>query len=141
MTCCLPPIPLDGCVAYLLALRPMRCSPQFAGDLLDNFGPTFVLLNQSGTFVPTGPEMDSVRRNKRMFGTKVDEMQFTGPSNSCTPSNSGPTSDAKRSSEMKSTLLVDMSNSVFLPYDMTLMDLDASNYPGKVPVADGSGTR
>ncbi|OIV91052.1 hypothetical protein TanjilG_17012 [Lupinus angustifolius] len=100
----------------------MTCSPQFIGDIFTPTYNDYVLYNhgegeegtrkyRSRTFVPTEPEMDSVRRNKLMFGSKVDELQFSGLSNSCTPS----VSNAKSSNEMKSTLLVDMSNSLSVP--------------------------
>ncbi|KAE9611888.1 hypothetical protein Lal_00048921 [Lupinus albus] len=126
----------------------------FYHDTVHQFAPTYhdyVLYNhgegeegtrkyRSRTFVPTGPEMDTVRRNKHMFGNKVDEIQLSGP-NSGTPSNSSPISDAKRSSEIKSSLLLDMSSSVSVPYDMTLIDLHAPSYPEKVPAADKAGTR
>ncbi|KAK7269505.1 hypothetical protein RIF29_22236 [Crotalaria pallida] len=127
----------------------------FYHDTVHQFAPTYhdyVLYNhgegeegtrkyRSRTFVPIGPEMDSVRRNKHISGNKLDEIQLSGPSNSCAPSNSGPISDAKHSSDMKSSLLVDMSNSASVPYDMTLIDLDASSYPEKVPAADKSGSK
>lgn len=100
---------------------------------------------RSRTFVPTGPEMDAVRRNKNIFGNKLDEIQLSSLSSSSasTPNDSGrmpvpvppPNSDA-----MNSSLLLDTSNSSSVPYDMSLIDLDLSSYPTKVPPAN-EGTR
>ncbi|XP_061370994.1 uncharacterized protein LOC133313613 [Gastrolobium bilobum] len=142
---------LTASLAHALKLN------DFYHDTVHQFAPTYhdyVLYNhseneegtrkyRSRTFVPIGPEMDTVRRNKHMLGTKIDDIQLSGfsSSNSSTPSNSDPISDASHSGAMKSSLLVDVSNSVSVPYDLTLIDLDASNYPEKVPAADKAGTR
>lgn len=89
-----------------------------------------------------------MRRNKHMtgnksgdmIGNKSDDIQLSRiSSNSSTPSNSG--NDVSNSGAMKSSLLVDVSNSLSVPYDMTLIDLDASSYPEKVPPADKAGNR
>ena len=98
---------------------------------------------RSRTFVPIGPEMDSVRRNKHMFGNKLDDIQLSSLSysTSSTPSNSGSMPDASNSDATNSSLLVDMSNSVSEPYDLTLIDLDVSSYPEEVPAADKAGGR
>ena len=100
---------------------------------------------RSRTFVPTGPEMDAVRRNKNIFGNKLDEIQLSSLSSSSasTPNDSGrmPVPTPPPNSEaMKSSLLVDTSNSSSVPYDMSLIDLDLSSYPTKVPPAN-EGTR
>ncbi|XP_057425511.1 uncharacterized protein LOC130718896 [Lotus japonicus] len=129
----------------------------FYHDTVHQFAPTYhdyVLYNhgegeegtrkyRSRTFVPLGPEMDAVRRNKHMFENKVDDIQLSrfSSSNSSTPSNSGPISDVSHSDAMKSSLLVDVSNSVSVPYDLTLIDLDLSDHPEKVPAVDKAGTR
>ncbi|XP_061366268.1 uncharacterized protein LOC133309502 [Gastrolobium bilobum] len=129
----------------------------FYHDTVHQFAPTYhdyVLYNhsegeegtrkyRSRTFVPIGPEMDTARRSKHMFGNKLDDIQLSSlsSSNSSTPSNSGPVPDASNSDAMKSSLLVDMSNSVSIPYDLTLIDLDVSSYPEKVPAADKAGAR
>lgn len=47
--------------------------------------------------------------------------------------------DASNSDTMKSALLLDISNSASLPYDLTLIDLDVTSYPEKVPAADKAG--
>ncbi|RDX75318.1 Transmembrane protein, partial [Mucuna pruriens] len=122
-------------------------------NILPIFAPTYhdyVLYNhtegeegtrkyRSRTFVPIGPEMDTVRRNKHLYGNKLDDIQLSNfSSNGSTASDSGPISDVSHSGAMKSSLLVDVSNSLSVPYDMTLIDLDASSYPEKVPAA---GTR
>ncbi|XP_027366111.1 transmembrane protein 184A-like [Abrus precatorius] len=141
---------LTASLAHALMLN------DFYHDTVHQFAPTYhdyVLYNhgegeegtrkyRSRTFVPIGPEMDTVRRNKHMFGNKIDDIQLSGfSSNSSIPSNVGPISDVSHSSAMKSSLLVDISNSVSVPYDFTLIDLDAPNYPEKVPEADKAGTR
>ena len=66
--------------------------------LLLQFAPTYhdyVLYNhnegdegrrkfRSRTFVPTDPEMDAVRKNKHMLGNKLDDIQLSSLSSSCT---------------------------------------------------------
>lgn len=97
---------------------------------------------RSRTFVPIGPEMDNVRKNKHVIGNKIDDIQLASfSSNSSTPSYSGSMPDASNSDVMKSSLLVDVSNSMSIPYDLTLIDLDVSSYPEKVPAADKAGAR
>ncbi|KAK7337627.1 hypothetical protein VNO77_18210 [Canavalia gladiata] len=128
----------------------------FYHDTVHQFAPTYhdyVLYNHSDeegtrkyrsrTFVPIGPEMDSVRRNKHMFGNKLEDIQLSSLSSSgnSTPSNSGSIPDASNSAVMKSSLLVDMSNSGSVPYNLTLIDLDISSYPEKVPAADKTDGR
>ncbi|XP_044480865.1 transmembrane protein 184A-like isoform X2 [Mangifera indica] len=87
---------------------------------------------RSRTFVPTGPEMDAVRRNKHMFGTKLDDIQLSSLSSS---------SGSSQSDISKSSLLVDTSNSLSVPYDMSLIDIDISSYPEKVSAANETGTQ
>ncbi|CAL0324787.1 unnamed protein product [Lupinus luteus] len=129
----------------------------FYHDTVHQFAPTYhdyVLYNhsegeegtrkyRSRTFVPIGPEMDTVRKNKYVFGNKLDDIQLSSmsSSNSSTPSHSDPMPDASNSDAMKSSLLLDMSNSVSVPYDLTLIDLDVTSYPENVPAADKAGTR
>ncbi|KAK7259059.1 hypothetical protein RIF29_24653 [Crotalaria pallida] len=127
----------------------------FYHDTVHQFAPTYhdyVLYNhsegeegtrkyRSRTFVPIGPEMDTVRKNKQL-GNKFDDIQLSSlsSSNSSTPKKSGPLPDGSNSDAMKSSLLLDMSNSV--PYDLTLIDLDVSSYPDNVPTAaDKTGAR
>lgn len=94
------------------------------------------------TFVPTGPEMDTVRRNKYMFGNKIDDIQLSSVSSSgsSTPQNQSTAPANSKSEAMNSSLLMDASLSV--PYDLTLVDIDMTNYSENVPAAaDEAGTR
>ncbi|KAJ4892983.1 hypothetical protein Rs2_19777 [Raphanus sativus] len=93
------------------------------------------------TFVPTGQEMDAVRKNKHMFGHKIEGVSPSSHSSSgtSTPKASGAASDRARPETMKSSLLVDASDSASTMYDMSLMDIDISSYPSKVPSANVSG--
>lgn len=92
--------------------------------------------------MPTGPEMDTVRRNKHMFGNKLDDIQLStiSSSSSSTP-NHPEVLEPTNSDAMKSSLLLDASNSLSTPYDMSLIDLDMSSYPSKVAAADETITR
>ncbi|XP_022719108.1 transmembrane protein 184A isoform X2 [Durio zibethinus] len=123
----------------------------FYHDTVHQFAPTYhdyVLYNhndgdegtrkyRSRTFVPTGPEMDAVRRNKLMLGNKLDDIQLSSLSSSgtSTPQNPGSVPDSARGDMIKSSLLVEPANSYSVPYDMSLIDMDLSNYPPKVPAA------
>ncbi|KAA8536674.1 hypothetical protein F0562_029152 [Nyssa sinensis] len=129
----------------------------FYHDTVHQFAPTYhdyVLYNhsegeegtrkyRSRTFVPTGPEMDTVRRNKHMFGHKLDDIQLSSVSSSGTSTPSKPSSvpDTANPEAMNSSLLMDTSNSVSVPYDLSLIDIDMSNYSAKVPAANVVGTR
>ncbi|KAJ7977780.1 Transmembrane protein like [Quillaja saponaria] len=143
---------LTASLAHALKLN------DFYHDTVHQFAPTYhdyVLYNhnegdegtrkyRSRTFVPTGPEMDTVRRNRHMFGNKLDDVQLSSlsSSNASTPKNSDCVPDASHVDVIiKSSLLVDASNSLSVPYDMSLIDLDISSYPAKVPAADQTGTR
>ncbi|KAK7853559.1 hypothetical protein CFP56_035486, partial [Quercus suber] len=98
---------------------------------------TMRVMREHGSIVthllPTGPEMESVRRNKHMFGNKLDDIQLSSLSSSSTstPKNPDTVTDSTQSDVMKSSLLVDTSNSFSEPYDMSLIELDVSNYPSK----------
>ncbi len=98
---------------------------------------------RSRTFVPTGPEMESVRKNKHMFGNKLDDIQLSSLSSSSTstPKNPDSVTDSLQADVMKSSLLLDTSNSLSVPYDMSLIELDMSTYPSKVPAANETVTR
>lgn len=142
---------LTGSLAHALKLN------DFYHDTVHQFAPTYhdyVLYNhndgdegtrkyRSRTFVPTGPEMESVRRNKHIFGNKLDDIQLSSlsSSSSSTPENQDSASGCSKSDAMKSSLLTDTSNSFSVPYDMSLIDLDLTNYPPKVPAANETGTR
>ncbi|KAL3515814.1 hypothetical protein ACH5RR_022716 [Cinchona calisaya] len=129
----------------------------FYHDTVHQFAPTYhdyVLYNHSEgeegtrkyrarTFVPTGPEMDTVRKNKRIFGSKVEDIQLSrlSSSGSSTTQNTGPVQDTAKSEAMNSSLLMDASNALSKQYDLSLIDIDISNYPTKVPAANESGQR
>ncbi|KAF9669783.1 hypothetical protein SADUNF_Sadunf13G0000300 [Salix dunnii] len=126
-------------------------------DTVHQFAPTYhdyVLYNhtagdegtrkyRSRTFVPTGQEMDAVRKNKFMFGNKMDEVELSSHSSSATstPKNDSSVPNTAHSDAMKSSLLMDTSESLSLPYDMLLIDMDFSNYPAEVAAANETGIR
>ncbi|MFQ6661011.1 hypothetical protein Gotur_029317 [Gossypium turneri] len=123
----------------------------FYHDTVHQFAPTYhdyVLYNhndgdegtrkyRSRTFVPTGPEMDAARRNKHMIGNKLEDIQLSSlPSyGTSAPQNPSSVPDSTSGDLTKSSLLVDHSNSYSAPYDMSLIDMDLSSYPSKVPAA------
>ncbi|XP_022864593.1 uncharacterized protein LOC111384539 [Olea europaea var. sylvestris] len=129
----------------------------FYHDTVHQFAPTYhdyVLYNHSEgdegarkyrarTFVPTGLEMDTVRKNKNMIGNKLEDIQLSSlsSSGSSTPQNSGIVHDSVKSEAMDSSLLMDASNMHSDPYDISLVDIDISNYPAEVPAAKEDGTR
>ncbi|KAJ4845085.1 hypothetical protein Tsubulata_036109 [Turnera subulata] len=129
----------------------------FYHDTVHQFAPTYhdyVLYNhtegdegtrkyRSRTFVPTGHEMDAVRRNKYIFGNKIDDIQLSSHSSSgtSTPQHSVSVPDTPHPDAMKSSLLVDTSNSLSVAYDMSLIDMDLANYPTKVPSANETANR
>lgn len=89
--------------------------------------------------------MDTVRKNKHMMGNKLEDIQLSSISSSAssTPPNQSTVQvlqETSKSEAMNSSLLMDVSLEV--PYDLTLVDIDMSNYPGEVPAANNeSGTR
>lgn len=87
------------------------------------------------TFVPTGQEMDAVRRNKHAFGNKLEDVQMSCRSSSASRTSQNPdnTQDSTKAEAMNSSLLMDTSSSQSLPYDLSLIDIDISDYPSKVP--------
>lgn len=127
-------------------------------DTVHQFAPTYhdyVLYNhsegdegatkyRSRTFVPTGQEMDAVRRNKHMFGNKIDDIQLSSSmSSSETSSPQNPIGTTGQDSStgheaMKSSLLMDTTISSAQAYDMSLIDMDLSDYPTKVAAANSS---
>uniref|UniRef100_A0A2P2LCY6 Uncharacterized protein n=1 Tax=Rhizophora mucronata TaxID=61149 RepID=A0A2P2LCY6_RHIMU len=142
---------LTGSLGHALKLN------DFYHDTVHQFAPTYhdyVLYNHNDgdegtrryrarTFVPTGQEMDAVRRNRHVFGNKMDEIQLSShPSSvSSTPNNTVSVPGSAHSDLMKSSLLVDASNYLSMPYDMSLTDTDFSSYPAKVPAANEGATR
>lgn len=94
------------------------------------------------TFVPTGPEMDSARRSKTMIGNKLEDIQLCSLSSSeSTTPHSGTTSDIINLEAVNTSELIDATNPVAVPYDLTLIDIDMTNYPTEVPAANEDGTR
>ena len=96
------------------------------------------------TFVPTGLEMDSVRKNKHMLGNKLEGIQLSSlsSSGSSTPGNQSPEQvlvDISKSEAMNPSLLLDAS--LEAPNDLTLVDIDMSNYSEEVPAVNDLGTR
>lgn len=91
--------------------------------------------------MPTGQEMESVRRNKHISGNKLDDVQLSSLSSSSasTPKNPDSLLDSSQPNVMRSSLLVDTTNSFSVAYDMSLIDLDMSGYPSKVPAANETG--
>ncbi|KAJ4721836.1 Transmembrane protein like [Melia azedarach] len=140
-----------GSLAHALKLN------DFYHDTVHQFAPTYhdyVLYNhnegdegtrkyRSRTFVPTGQEMDAVRRNKHTLGTKLDDIQLSSvsSSDSSTPKNNSSMPESAQSDVMKSSLLLNASNSLSSAYDMSLIDIDMSNYPAKVPAASETEPR
>eukprot|EP00262_Sarcandra_glabra_P021072 TRINITY_DN8682_c0_g1_i1.p1 TRINITY_DN8682_c0_g1~~TRINITY_DN8682_c0_g1_i1.p1 ORF type:complete len:430 (+),score=45.57 TRINITY_DN8682_c0_g1_i1:341-1630(+) len=131
----------------------------FYHDTVHQFAPTYhdyVLYNnnegddgkrkyRSRTFVPTGQEMDAVRRNKHMLGNKIDDIQLSSVSSSgnSSPNISSTVHDSTDPEAIKisSSLLMDASNTFPQQYDLSLIDMDLSSYPTKVPAASDSGSR
>ncbi|PSS18989.1 Transmembrane protein like [Actinidia chinensis var. chinensis] len=125
----------------------------FYHDTVHQFAPTYhdyVLYNhsegeevptkyRSRTFVPTGSEMDTVRKNHRMFGNKLDDVQLSSfsSSGSSSPEYSG---NIKNPEAMNSSPLVDVSISDSVPYEPSVIDIDMSKYSAKVPAANEPGT-
>lgn len=95
------------------------------------------------TFVPTGPEMDTVRKNKHLYGNRLEDIQLSSlsSSGSSSPQNPVSVSDTTKSEAMNSSLLMDASNTVSTPYDLSLIDIDMTSYPENVPAANESGKR
>ncbi|KAJ6883219.1 transmembrane protein 184B-like [Populus alba x Populus x berolinensis] len=124
-------------------------------DTVHQFAPTYhdyVLYNhtegddgtrkyRSRTFVPTGQEMDAVRKNKLMFGNKMDELSSHSSSATSTPKNDSSVPHPAHSDAMKSSHLMGASDSLSSPYDMSLIDMDFSSYPAKVAAANETGIR
>uniref|UniRef100_A0A7N0ZTV6 Uncharacterized protein n=1 Tax=Kalanchoe fedtschenkoi TaxID=63787 RepID=A0A7N0ZTV6_KALFE len=130
-----------GSLAHALSIN------DFYHDTVHQFAPTYhdyVLYNheegsegpikyRSRTFVPTGHEMDAVRRNKNMITNKVNDMQLSSPSSSA--SSTPKHSVSGHPEGMRASLLSDASNSSAVPYDLSLIDLDIPIYPTKPAAA------
>lgn len=122
--------------------------------LIQQFAPTYhdyVLYNPSEgddgarkyrarTFVPTGPEMDSTRRSKSIFGDKLEDIELWSMSSSASssPQCPGETNHSTQPKAASPSLLIDTTVSPApppLPFDDSLMDINMSNYPEEVPAA------
>lgn len=91
---------------------------------------------RSRTFVPTGQEMDAVRRNKYAYGGKLDEVQLSSvsTSGSSSPGVSHASQDRTDYEAIKTSLIKESSAGSVQPYDLSLLiDTDLTNYPAKVP--------
>ncbi|CAL9185950.1 uncharacterized protein LOC103978899 [Musa acuminata AAA Group] len=131
----------------------------FYHDTVHQFAPTYhdyVLYNnnegdegarkyRSRTFVPTGQEMDAVRKNKHMYPGKLDDTRLSSvsTSNSGSPVIANRLQDQVDLEAIKSSLLKDSSAASARPYDFSVLAAtDLSNYPAKVPPAvDDSSKR
>ncbi|OIT04438.1 PREDICTED: transmembrane protein 184A-like [Nicotiana attenuata] len=127
----------------------------FYHDTVHQFAPTYhdyVLYNhnegdegakkyRARTFVPTGTEMDTARKNKKISANKLEYLQLSSLSSSAssTSENAGIGCQTGRSEAVNSSLLIDTS-SVSLSHDLSLIDVDLTNYPPKVSAANVSGT-
>lgn len=92
---------------------------------------------RSRTFVPTGQEMDAVRKNRDFISNKNDDVQLFSVSSS-----SG-ASSPKRATAATSILVMDATNLPSEAYDLSLIDMDLSAIDNKVPavVSNSSATR
>ncbi|KAL4588400.1 hypothetical protein LXL04_001285 [Taraxacum kok-saghyz] len=124
----------------------------FYHDTVHQFAPTYhdyVLYNHSSdsgeesgtkyrarTFVPTGSEMDTVRKSKDMPGGKLSDIQLS-------VSGSGESTPEKGSEVKKgSPLLVDVVDSPpVIPFDLSLVDIDMAGYSEEVPAVNTPGGR
>lgn len=89
---------------------------------------------RSRTFVPTGQEMDAVRRNKHVCTGRADNAELSNiPLSSTSPNQSD-------REAIKSSLLKENAAASARPYDLSILsDIDLSKYPAEVPaVADSS---
>ncbi|XP_010908692.1 uncharacterized protein [Elaeis guineensis] len=143
---------LSGSLSHALKFN------DFYHDTVHQFAPTYhdyVLYSsnegdegarkyRSRTFVPTGQEMDAVRKNKHMYGGRLDEIQLSSVSTSGTnsPVISSTSPDQTDLEAIKSSLLKESAASASQPYDLSvLIDTDLSNYPAKVPAVDETNKR
>ncbi|XP_074586153.1 uncharacterized protein LOC141841855 [Curcuma longa] len=97
---------------------------------------------RSRTFVPTGQEMDAVRKNKQMHTGKLDEVQLSSVSTSSSgsPMKSSTRADQADLEAIKSYLLKESNASSAQPYDLSVLaGTDLMNYPAKVPAVDDVG--
>ncbi|KAK6912413.1 Organic solute transporter subunit alpha/Transmembrane protein 184 [Dillenia turbinata] len=137
---------IGGCHDFTANLAHALKLNDFYHDTVHQFAPAYheyTLYNnaegdESRTFVPTGQEMDAVRKNKHMYGNKIENIQLSSvpPSGASTPNNGGSAYDSSKNKAMQYSLLVDTSNPASAPYDMSLIDMELSNYPASVPAVN-----
>lgn len=99
---------------------------------------------RSRTFVPTGQEMDAVRRNKNIFGNKIDDIQLCSISSSEADASEALAADQKIAADpeiVNSSSLLDSSSSYVETYDLSLIDLDLTSFPSEVPAVKDSDQR
>lgn len=92
--------------------------------------------------MPTGQEMDAVRKNKQMHTGKLDEVQLSSVSTSSSgsPMKSSTRADQADLEAIKSYLLKESNASSAQPYDLSVLaGTDLMNYPAKVPAVDDVG--
>ncbi|CAH9064429.1 unnamed protein product [Cuscuta epithymum] len=125
----------------------------FYHDTVHQFAPTYhdyVLYNNSEgeegskkyrarTFVPTGTEMDSVRRNQSVFGNKLEDIQL--PSVSSSGSSSPEILDTSIITPKIVTRNASLEVDTSLPYDLSVIDIQMSDYPTQVPATSENVVR
>lgn len=98
---------------------------------------------RSRTFVPTGHEMDAVRRNKNAYSGRLNEVQLSNVSMSDSSSRvvASASENAMDFESTKSSLLKESAASSTHPYDLSLLiDTDLTSYPAaKVPAVAPTG--
>ncbi|URE04343.1 hypothetical protein MUK42_19665 [Musa troglodytarum] len=122
----------------------------FYHDTVHQFAPTYhdyVLYNnnnesdegatkyRSRTFVPTGQEMDTVRKNKHAYAGKLDDIQLSSvsTSGSSSPVTSNTLQVQADLEAIKSSLLKESAAASAQPYDLSVLaDTDLSNYPAEL---------
>lgn len=89
--------------------------------------------------------MDTVRKSQSTCGNKLEDVQFSlSSSGSRTPENIDAAQDTVKLEAVDTLLLMDESmpsNAAPVPFDLSLVDIDMSNYPSEVPAANESETR
>ncbi|KAJ6816703.1 transmembrane protein 184B-like [Iris pallida] len=136
---------LTGSLAHAMKFN------DFYHDTVHQFAPTYheyVLYNnaesdegstkyRSRTFVPTGQEMDAVRKNKH--GDRLDDIQLSSVSTSGSSSPMVSSTASQDLDVINSSLLNEAPVSSAQPYDLSLLiDTDLSSYPAEVPAVEPS---
>lgn len=90
--------------------------------------------------MPTGQEMEAMRKNQTVYANKIDGVSVVSSSVSSSVGSSPKSSSVTPEAAVKSSLLVDASDSLDTMYDMSLIDIDISSFPSNVPSASESGS-